>query len=51
MSTILLVLLVILLLGGVGPWWGWHTHGYYPMGGALGVIVVILIVLALTGRL
>jgi hypothetical protein len=50
MSTILLIILILLLIG-VLPLWpysgGW---GYYPSGG-LGLLVVILIILLLTGRL
>lgn len=56
MSTLLIVLIVLLLLGaGVGPWWGgsptgWHGYGWYPASG-VGIVVIILIILALTGRL
>jgi Protein of unknown function (DUF3309) len=50
MRTILLIILVILLLGALPTWpysGGW---GYYPSGG-LGLILVIVIILAVTGRL
>ena len=50
MSTILLVILILLLIGALPLWpysGGW---GYYPSGG-LGLLVVILIVLLLAGRL
>jgi hypothetical protein len=50
MSTILLVVL-ILLMAGVLPMWpysgGW---GYYPSGG-VGLVLLIVLILALTGRL
>jgi hypothetical protein len=50
MSTILVVLLVLLLIGAL-PTWPYSTSwGYYPSGG-LGLVVIILIVLLLTGRL
>ena len=50
MSTILVVLLVLLLNGAL-PTWPYSTGwGYYPSGG-LGLVVIILIVLLLTGRL
>jgi hypothetical protein len=50
MSTILVVLLVLLLIGAL-PTWPYSTGwGYYPSGG-LGLVVIILIVLLLTGRL
>lgn len=52
MSTLLIVLLVVILLGGVGPWWGYSRGwGYYPFGGGLSLIVLVLVILALTGRL
>ena len=47
---IVIVLVISALLGspGIGPWQ--HSYGYYPSGG-IGLIVIILIVLLLTGRL
>jgi hypothetical protein len=49
MSTILLVILILLLVGAL-PTWPYSTGwGYYPSGG-LGVIVVIVLVLVLLGR-
>lgn len=53
MSTILLVILILILLGAVGtlPTWGHSRNwGYGPSGG-LGLIVLILVVLLLMGRL
>ena len=49
MSTILLVVLVLLLIGALPAWPYSRGWGYYPSGG-LGLIVLILLVLALTGR-
>ena len=50
MSRILLVVLILALLGAL-PTWPYSTGwGYYPSGG-LGLVVLILIILALTGRL
>jgi Protein of unknown function (DUF3309) len=50
MRTILLIILIILLLGAL-PTWPYSTGwGYYPSGG-LGLILLILIILALMGRL
>jgi hypothetical protein len=50
MRTILLLILILLLLGAL-PAWPYSTGwGYYPSGG-LGLILVILIILAVTGRL
>jgi len=48
-STILLVLLILLLIGALPTWPYSRSWGYYPSGG-LGLIVLILLVLALTGR-
>ena len=50
MYTILLVLLILLLLGALPTWPYSRGWGYYPSGG-LGLIVVIVIILLLTGRL
>jgi hypothetical protein len=50
MSTILLILLVLLLLGALPTWPYSRSWSYYPSGG-LGLVVVILLVLLLAGRL
>jgi hypothetical protein len=50
MSTILLVILILLLLGALPLWPHSSGWGYYPSGG-LGLLVLILIILLLTGRL
>jgi hypothetical protein len=49
MSTILVVILVLLLIGALPTWPYSRGWGYYPSGG-LGLIVLILLVLALSGR-
>jgi hypothetical protein len=49
MSTILLVVLILLLIGALPTWPYSRGWGYYPSGG-LGLIVLILLVLALSGR-
>lgn len=49
MSTILLIVLVLLLIGAL-PTWPYSTGwGYYPSGG-LGLVLIIVLVLALMGR-
>jgi hypothetical protein len=50
MSTILLVILILLLIGAL-PTWGYSSGwGYFPSGG-LGVVVVVLLVLLVLGRI
>jgi hypothetical protein len=49
LGTILLIVLVLLLLGAL-PTWGYSRGwGYYPSGG-LGLVLVIVLVLVLIGR-
>jgi hypothetical protein len=50
MSTILLILLILLLVGAVPAWPHSRGWGYGPSG-VLGLLVVVLLVLAVTGRL
>jgi hypothetical protein len=50
MSTIILVILVLLLLGALPTWPYSSSWGYYPSGG-IGLILLILVILLLTGRL
>lgn len=49
-STILLVLVILLLIGAVPAWPYSRGWGYGPSG-LLGVILLILIILLLMGRL
>ncbi|CAB3631887.1 DUF3309 family protein [Achromobacter sp. SIMBA_011] len=50
MSTILLIILILLLIGAVPAWPYSRGWGYYPSG-LLGIVLVVLIVLLLTGRI
>ena len=50
MITILLVILILMLLGAVPAWPHSRSWGYAPSSG-LGLVVIILLVLILTGRL
>jgi hypothetical protein len=50
MSTILLIVLVLLLVGALPAWPYSRSWGYYPSSG-LGLVVVVLLVLLLAGRL
>jgi hypothetical protein len=48
MSTILLIILVLLLIGALPSWPYSSGWGYYPSGG-LGLVLVVLLVLLLLG--
>jgi uncharacterized protein DUF3309 len=50
MNTILVVVLILLLIGALPTWPYSANWGYYPSGG-LGLVVLILLILLLTGRL
>jgi hypothetical protein len=50
MSTILIVLLIALLVGALPTWPYSSSWGYYPSG-TLGLLLVIVLILLLTGRL
>jgi len=49
MSTILLIILVLLVVGALPTWPYSSGWGYYPSGG-LGLVVVVVLILLLTGR-
>jgi hypothetical protein len=49
MSTILLVILVLLLVGAFPTWPYSSGWGYYPSGG-IGLILLIVLILVLTGH-
>lgn len=49
MYTILVVILVLLLIGAL-PTWGYSRSWGYGPGGLVGVLLIVVIVLALTGR-
>jgi Protein of unknown function (DUF3309) len=49
-STIVVILLIILLIGALPTWPYSNSWGYYPSGG-LGLVVVILLILLLLGKL
>ena len=50
MPTILLIILVLVLVGVLPTWPHSASWGYYPSG-ALGFVLIIVVVLLLTGRL
>jgi hypothetical protein len=50
LTTILIIILIIILIGGLPTWphaanWGWGPSGL------VGVLLIILLILVLTGRL
>lgn len=47
MTTILVILLILVLLGG--PYTGWHSYGWGPSG-ILGLVLVVLLILVLLGH-
>jgi hypothetical protein len=49
LSTILLVVLILLLLGAIPSWPYSRGWGYGPSG-ILGVVLIVVLVLALSGR-
>jgi hypothetical protein len=50
MVTILIVIAVLMLIGAVPTWPHSRSWGYGPSGG-LGLILLIVLILVLTGRL
>ena len=49
-GTILLVLLILVLVGALPTWPYSSGWGYYPSSG-LGIVLIVVIVLLVTGRL
>jgi len=50
LSTVLVVLLILLLIGAL-PTWPYSAEWGYGPGGAVGAVLAIVLVLALLGRL
>jgi uncharacterized integral membrane protein len=49
MSTVLLVILILLLIGALPNWGYSRGWGYYPSGG-IGILFIILLILILTNN-
>lgn len=49
LGTVLLIVLILMLIGAV-PTWGYSRNWGYGPSGLLGVVLIIVLVLALTGR-
>lgn len=50
LSTVLVIVLILLLLGAV-PWWPYSQAWGWAPGGTLGLVLVIVLILALLGRI
>lgn len=50
MTTILLIILILLLIGALPAWPHSRRWGYFPSGG-LGLILLVVIILLLMGRI
>lgn len=50
LGTVLLILLILILVGAV-PNWGYSRGWGYGPSGLVGVLLIVVIVLLLTGRL
>lgn len=50
MFTLLIIILVLLLIGALPSWPYSSNWGYYPSGG-LGLVVLVVVLLVLTGRI
>jgi len=49
-NVILIVLLLLLLLGGLPLWPHAQQWGWYPSGG-IGLVLILIVILALAGKL
>ncbi len=50
LGTILLVFLILMLVGALPTWPHSRNWGYYPTGG-LGLVLIIVVILLLTGTI
>jgi hypothetical protein len=50
LSTVLVVILILMLVGAL-PTWGYSNSWGYGPGGIVGLLLIIVVVLALTGRI
>ena len=49
LGTILLIILILLLIGAIPAWPYSRGWGYFPSG-LLGIVLLVFLILALTGR-
>jgi hypothetical protein len=50
MGTVLIIILILILIGAV-PRWGYSTNWGYGPSGIVGILLIVVIILLLTGRL
>lgn len=50
LGTVLLIILILLLIGAIPSWPHSQGWGYYPSG-ALGIVLVVVVVLLVMGRI
>ena len=50
MSTILVIVIILLLIGALPTWSHSANWGYFPSGG-FGLVLIVLVVLMLVGRI
>ncbi len=50
MTTILLIVLLVFLIGGLPSWPYSRSWGYYPSG-ILGLVLIVILLMMLTGRI
>jgi len=48
LAWLLIIVLIVVLIGGL-PRWGYHHYGAYPSG-IIGIILVVLVLWLLLGR-
>ena len=49
MSLLLLIVLLLIVFGGL-PRWGYHNYGYAPSGVG-GIVLIVVLIMLLSGRL
>ena len=50
LGTILLIILILMLVGAFPSWGHSRSWGYYPSGG-IGIVLIIVIILLVSGRI
>ena len=50
LSTLLLIILVLLLIGAIPTWPHSRNWGYYPSSG-IGLVLIVVLILVVSGRM